>query len=162
MVPPAALVADNSKSRENFKREIDSAVGPHKRILLSLFYNCLVVGKKTIGIGHRAARCQYSPWSERCWREVIGRHSMEYCLARRDEIVSNYSSMAPPPDGLSTHYCRYRSVPEFAQPGHAGSKLVAHGVVRIIVKALISQNELTSAGTSRFLPRSPPSSAMCS
>jgi len=61
---------------------------------------------------------------------------MEYCLARRDEIVSNYSSMAPPPDGLSTHYGIDRSVPEFAQPGHAGPKLVAHGLVRIIVKAL--------------------------
>jgi hypothetical protein len=32
MVPPTALIADNSKSRENFKREIDSAFGPHKRI----------------------------------------------------------------------------------------------------------------------------------
>jgi hypothetical protein len=28
-------------------------------------------------------------------------------------------------------------VPELAQPGQAGSKLVAHGVVRIIVKTLI-------------------------
>ena len=72
-----------------------------------------------------------------CWLDVMSAQDMQYRLARRDEIVSNYPSMAPPPDGLSTHNCRRRSVTELAQPGQAGSKFVAHGVVRIIVKALI-------------------------
>jgi hypothetical protein len=62
---------------------------------------------------------------------------MEYRLAGRDEVVGNYSSMASPPDVLSTHYCRSGPVPKFAKLGEAGPKLIAHGVVRIIVKAPI-------------------------
>src|SRR5438034_2920 len=75
---------------------------------------------------------------------------MEYRLARRNEIVSNYPSMAPPPDGLSTHYCSCRSMPELTQPGQAGSKLVAHGVVGIIMKTL---NFPKRIHVRRYIPR---------
>ena len=91
----------------------------------------------TTWIGQRAIRFQYGASGEMRWSDVIGPQNVEHRFARRYEIVGNYPSMAPPPDGLSTHYCRCRSMPELTQPSQTGSKLVAHGVVRIIVKALI-------------------------
>src|SRR5262245_58764933 len=43
-----------------------------------------------------------------------------------------------------------------------GMKVLAHGVVGVVVKALVSQKVFTAGSTSRLRPRRPPNTAMCS
>src|SRR3954454_15025406 len=71
------------------------------------------------------------------WSDLIGPQYVEYRFPRRQEIVGNYPPMAPPPEGLSAHYCTCLYESHFAKSRQAGPKLATHGVVGIIVKTPI-------------------------
>ena len=56
-------------------------------------------------IAQGAVRFEYSAWGEMRLSDLIGAQNVEHRCPRSYEVIRNYSPMAPPPDGLSTHYC---------------------------------------------------------
>src|SRR5262245_57254006 len=87
---------------------------------------------------------------------------MKHLLAGGDQVVRDNSPMASPPHGLRTHNCALPGMSQFAQLDEPGMKVLAHGVVGVVVKALVSQKVFTAGSTSRLRPRRPPNTAMCS
>ncbi len=62
---------------------------------------------------------------------------VEYYLTGYDEIVGNDAPVAPPPNCLGTHNYGALCVSQFAQPRKSRSECVGHGVIGVIVKALV-------------------------
>jgi hypothetical protein len=81
---------------------------------------------------------------------------VEHFLARRDQIVSDDAPMAAPPDGLGAHDRTEFLVAQPAQLGEAGLKCRVHGVVGVVVKALVLPERI---GCRRHVALVPPQSA---
>ncbi len=62
---------------------------------------------------------------------------MKYGLSCGDQVVRDNSPMAAPPDRLGTHDGASPRPPAFAQGSQAGLEGFGHGVVGIVVKALV-------------------------
>src|SRR5262249_37890664 len=63
--------------------------------------------------------------------------NVERHFARGYEVVRNDSPMASPPDRLRAHDGAAPCLSQFAQPREARTEVLAHGVVRVVVKALV-------------------------
>src|SRR5690349_12820111 len=62
---------------------------------------------------------------------------VEHGFASSDEIVRNDAPMASPPHGFGAHDGAAPGVAKFSQFGEPASEGVAHGVVSVMVKALV-------------------------
>jgi hypothetical protein len=63
--------------------------------------------------------------------------NVKHGLAREDQIISDDPPMASPPYRFRAHDRARGDVTQFAQSGEGAAEVIAHGVIRVIVKALI-------------------------
>jgi hypothetical protein len=69
--------------------------------------------------------------------DVSGSQDVEYSIARCQQVVGNYPAMAPPPQCFRAHDGAALVASKLAEAGNTGSKTIAHGVVRVIVKTRV-------------------------
>jgi hypothetical protein len=85
----------------------------------------------------------YSPLSDSRSGRQLRRHDLVSCqdmknsLPAGEQIIRNYAPMASPPDRFRAHDSALSRMTEFSQLGKTTVKGVSHGVVGIIVKALV-------------------------
>lgn len=65
------------------------------------------------------------------------RENVDYCFAGSNEVVGNDAAMTSPPNRFSAHDGALSRMSDLAKPSQTSLKFVAHGVVSIIVEALV-------------------------
>jgi hypothetical protein len=86
-------------------------------------------------IRQRANRPKLSCARDVCLLNVIAPENVECLFAGRDQIIGDNPPTTSPPQGLCAHDCALRGASQFAQPDQAGMEVLAHGVVRVVMKA---------------------------
>ena len=62
---------------------------------------------------------------------------MKHCLARGHQVVRDDAPMTAPPHGFRAHDCAAPRMSQLPQLGKAGAEGVGHGVVGVVMKALV-------------------------
>jgi len=70
-------------------------------------------------------------------RYVARSENVKHALAGREEVVGDNPSVTAPPHGFRAHYPAAPRVPELAQVQEPVTKLIAQGVVGIVVKTVV-------------------------
>src|SRR6516162_1135199 len=78
--------------------------------------------------------------------------NMEYGFTGAHQIVRNDPPMASPPQGLGAHDDAPPRMPELAQPREAAAEALAHGVVGVVVKALVLPERVDARRRIALLP----------
>src|SRR2546430_1173775 len=89
------------------------------------------------GVGQRSILSALGGRREMGSRDVVRPENMEDGLPRADQVVGDEAPMALPPQGFRAHDRAALRAAQLAQHDEAGMKLVAHGVVGVVVKALV-------------------------
>ena len=71
------------------------------------------------------------------WLNVARAQDMKHRLASGDQVVGNDAPVASPPYGFRAHDSATSRMPQVPQLGKTGAEGVCHGVVGIVVKALV-------------------------
>jgi hypothetical protein len=69
---------------------------------------------------------------------MIHLEDVKYGFARGNEIISDNAAVASPPQSLSAHNCASLCLAELPQQRNAMLEWLGHGVIGIIMKALIA------------------------
>ena len=78
-----------------------------------------------------------------CRGRKLGRRNLSWgryvkdCLTGDQQIIRDYSSMTPPPHRLGAHYGAALLSTQPSKPSQTFVKGVSHGVVGVVMKALI-------------------------
>src|SRR5437667_8907797 len=89
------------------------------------------------GVGQRSILSALGGRREMGSRDIVRRENMEDGLPRADQVVGDEAPMALPPQGFRAHDRAALRTAQLAQHDEAGMELVAHGVVGVVVKALV-------------------------
>src|SRR6266704_1325071 len=89
------------------------------------------------GVGERSILSALGGRREMGSRHVVRPENMEDGLPRADQVLGDEAPMAPPPQGFRAHDRASLRTAQLAQHDEAGMELVAHGVVGVVVKALV-------------------------
>ena len=87
-----------------------------------------------IGQTSRGASCRCRKLRQ---RNLSGARYVKDCLAGGQQIIRDYSSMAPPPNRFGAHNGAALLSTQLSKPSQTFVKGVSQGVVGIVMKALI-------------------------
>src|ERR1700730_3087046 len=89
------------------------------------------------GIDESSARSLLGCRRQTRRRDVVFSEDVEDRLAFADQVVGDDAAMTSPPDSLRAHDGALPPSAQLAQPVEAGAEGLTHGVVRVVVKALV-------------------------
>jgi hypothetical protein len=112
-------------------------------------------GCLSCGIVQYAIRAGLSCRRDHCFFDMIHLEDVKYGFARGNEIISDNAAMASPPQSLSAHNCASLCMAELPQQRNAMLEWLGHGVIGIIIKALIASEGVHFRRNAATFPSQP-------